>query len=144
MASRRGRRLVDTRILVVDTGWVIAAESQPRAAMAFRKKATEKDLVVAIPAIVALEVVAGTTNRARTNRALNTLTTVPLSHELAVRAGELKAAVRGATGEDLGFNDPQVAATAEAHSGVVLTGDRHDFEKLRDAGAGIEPQPLPF
>jgi predicted nucleic acid-binding protein len=144
MAGRQVR-LAQSRALIVDTGWIIAAERNSRAAMVFRKRLAQEELLLAFPAVVAVEAIAGSTNQVVTRRELNNLLSIPLDFDLAVRSGALQAAVRRLTGQDVGSNDPQVAATAEASSGVIYTGDSADFQALRSAGAQIEEaRPLPF
>jgi predicted nucleic acid-binding protein len=138
----------------VDTGWIIAAEGNVRAAVAHLKAATMAGQVLSVLPVTIVEARQRTGHLPRIDFLLSRLRAESILPEDGTRASELlreagrqagsSAAAQSKRVHEIGTNDALVAAAAERLGGIVYTADPRHFEWLRDAGAAIVVEAIPF
>jgi predicted nucleic acid-binding protein len=111
--------------LTFDTGALIALEHRKRRAKEIVERALQQQQRITVPADVVGEWWRGRTNLR--DRILESVDVEPLTEELAKRAGEALASVRGAP-----LVDAIVMASAASRGDLVYTSDLDDLERLRD------------
>lgn len=112
------------RDLTFDTGALISLERRRQRMTEVFRRAQSADQRITVPTVVV-----GEWWRAKTqvrDAILEAVTLEPLSLELARRAGEAIAAVKGAT-----LVDAVVMASAASRGDIVYTSDPEDLEALR-------------
>jgi predicted nucleic acid-binding protein len=147
--ARRSR--LEQQTWVIDTGVAIAAEANMAAFQRWRKASTLRGIVIALPPVVVMEARRSSQKDATMKVALNKLQPLTFDCADANRAADLLRVVAratpnnpGAAASAVGLNDPQIAVLAEKNGGVVITDNPGDFNALRDAGAEITVEGLPF
>ncbi|HEY4028648.1 MAG TPA: PIN domain-containing protein [Candidatus Dormibacteraeota bacterium] len=134
----------------MDTGWVIAAERDPRRARQHIAALTRLGQVMVVSPIVIVEARQRAGDIGRVDTVLARLEQESITPQDARRASDpLREAGRQSTDphrrvRDIGMADALVAALAERLGGIVYTGDSQHMEWLRDAGARITVAPVPF
>lgn len=121
---------------VLDTGFLIDVMRGNEGATAALPGLMEGYSPVAISAITVMELHHGiprsTFPRKETSRiarALAAVTTYPITHELAAKAGEIDGALVD-EGRAIGVHDALIAATALAYDEPVLTRNRKHFGRV--------------
>jgi len=134
----------------VDTGWVIAAERDPRRARQHIAALTRLGQVMVVSPIVIVEARQRAGDVGRVDTVLARLEQESITPQDGRRASDLlrEAGRQGADPHqrvhEIGLADALVAALAERLGGIVYTGDPRHMERLRDAGARITVTPVPF
>jgi len=116
--------------ITFDTGALIALEHRRQRMKAIVEHALAKDQPITVPADVV-----GEWWRGRTDLRDNILDSVdvePLTEAVAKRAGEARAAIKGAT-----LVDAIVMASAASRGDVVYSSDLEDLERLRRYFPGV-------
>lgn len=115
------------RLLILDSGAVIALARGDQRVRAFLARALQARAPIEIPVVVVAETVRGGPRDAPVHRILKTVGSIPEMHEIHGRtAGRLLGAARLASTVDALV----VAHAVEAGGAHVLTGDRDDLERL--------------
>ena len=136
--------------MTVDTGWVIAAERDPRRARMHIAALTKLGQVMVVSPVVVVEARQRAGNIGRIDMVLARLEQESITPEDGRRASELLREAGRQSGDphqrvhEIGLADALVAAFAERMGGIVYTGDPQHLEWLRDAGARITMMPVPF
>lgn len=139
MARPRRRQRLTPRLLVLDSGAVIALSRGDARARAFLQRARELMVPVEVPVVVVAETLRGGPSDAPVHRVLKAIGSVPAARESHGRtAGELLGAARSTSTIDALV----VAHAVEAGGADILTGDRDDLERL--AGRHPEVRVLPL
>ncbi len=137
-------------IVTFDTGWVIGAEKNPRAARRHIAALTQLNQIAIIIPPVHVE------SLSRAQDPVATRVAIARIREEAVLPvdGHRAAALLRAAGaqsvdphrriHEIGTNDALVAAVAERVGGIVYTSDPTHMHWLRDAGARITVMPVPL
>jgi predicted nucleic acid-binding protein len=112
--------------LTLDSGALIAFERVDRKVMLHLKEAELRGLELTIPTAVIVEVWRGEARSARVASLLSAAIVEPLSEELARRAGEALATVKGASVVDV-----VVMSSAAQRNDRVLTADLDDLQRLQ-------------
>ncbi len=113
--------------LVYDAGALIAADGNDRRMWAIHRRALERGVVPRIPAAVVTEAWR-TTRQANVARLLAGSDVAALHRPRAMRAGQLLGRARG---DDA--IDATVVQLASERGDAVVTGDRHDLERIAEA-----------
>jgi predicted nucleic acid-binding protein len=124
----------------VDTGWVIAAERDPRRAHLHIAALTRLGQVLVVSPIVIVEARQRAGDVGRVDMVLARLEQETITPQDGRRASE--DAHRRV--HEIGMADALVAALAERLGGIVYTGDPQHMAWLRDAGARITVTSVPF
>ena len=111
--------------LTLDSGALIGVERSDRRVMTALKLALSRAEEVTVPSVVVTEVWRGGPRSARIARLLGACVSHPVSEDLAKRAGQALAAVRGS-----GAIDAIVMASAAERGDAVLTSDADDLRPL--------------
>lgn len=136
--------------MTVDTGWVIAAERDPRRARQHIAALTRLGQVLVVSPVVIVEARQRAGDVGRVDTVLTRLAQESVTPQDGRRASDLlREAGRQSTDahrrvHDIGLADALVAALAERLGGIVYTGDPQHMEWLRDAGARITVMPVPI
>lgn len=136
--------------MTVDTGWVIAAERNIAAAFRHLKAMTLSGQVLVISPGVVVEAVRSAGSLTALDPVLSRLQPEDTVFADGRRAAQLmRQAARistdaRATMDRLSAVDGLVAAMAERLGGIVYTGDPGDLNLLRQAGARIVVERVPF
>jgi predicted nucleic acid-binding protein len=113
-------------MITFDTGALIAIERRDRAMLAFFAELVEQRAKITIPTCVVGEWWRG--QRGKLARILDAARIEPLTLPLAKLSGQVLAAVPGAT-----LVDAIVVASAAQRGDLVVTSDRDDLGRIRDA-----------
>lgn len=139
MARSRRLRGLSPRLLVLDSGAVIALSRGDSRARAFLQRARELMVPVEVPVVVLAETLRGGRGDAAVHRVLKAVGPVPATREAHGRtAGKLLGAARSTSTIDALV----VAHAIEAGGADVLTGDREDLERLSARHPGVRVLPL--
>ncbi len=144
MAGARGRQDLTPRLLILDSGAVIALSRGESRARAFLARALELGVPVEVPVVVVAETVRGRRRDAGVHRVLNAVDAVPTTtEEIGRTAGRLLGEAKSkATADAL-----VVAQAVEAGGAHVLTSDPEDLEllaaphpevRIQNLGAGVK------
>lgn len=138
--ARSGRhRRLSPRLLVLDSGAVIALSRGEARARAFLQRARELMVPVEVPVVVLAETLRGGRGDAAVHRVLKAVGPAPAMREAHGRtAGKLLGAARSTSTIDALV----VAHAVEAGGADVLTGDREDLERLAARHPGVRVLPL--
>jgi predicted nucleic acid-binding protein len=134
----------------VDTGWVIAAERDPRRARLHIAALTRLGQVMAVSPIVIVEARQRAGDLGRVDDVLARLEQESITPQDGRRASDLLRDAGRQSGDphhrvhEIGLADALVAVLAERLGGIVYTGDAQHPGWLRDAGARITVVPVPF
>jgi predicted nucleic acid-binding protein len=134
----------------VDTGWVIAAERDPRAARQHIAALTRLGQVMVVSPIVIVEARQRAGDVGRVDAVLARLEQETITPQDGRRASDLLREAGRQSGDahrrihEIGLADALIAALAERLGGIVYTGDPEHMQWLRDAGARITVQRVPF
>jgi predicted nucleic acid-binding protein len=134
----------------VDTGWVIAASRNPTAARRHIAALTRLGQVLVASPIVVVESRQRAADLGPIEVILSQLEQEALLPEDGRRASDLlRAAGRQSSDpssriHEIGTADALIAAMAERIGDIVYTADPTHMEWLRDAGADVTVQPVPF
>lgn len=127
------------RLLILDSGAVIALARGDHKVRAFLARAIKARALIEIPVVVVAETIRGGPRDAPVHRILKTLGSVPETREAHGRtAGRLLGAARSASTVDALV----VAHAVEAGGAHILTGDRDDLERLAAPHPEVWIQPL--
>lgn len=138
-----------TRV-TVDTGWVIAAERDPRRARLHIAALTRLGQVMVVSPIVILEARQRAGDVGRIDMVLARLEHETITGQDGRRASDLLREAGRQSGDphrrvhEIGLADSLVAVLAERLGGIVYTADPQHLGWLRDAGARITVMPVPF
>ena len=139
MAPARRTDRQAPRLLILDSGAVIALSRGDHKVRAFLAHALKARAPIEIPVVVVAETVRGGPRDAPIHRMLKTVGSVPETREVHGRtAGRLLGAARSASTVDALV----VAHAVEAGGGQILTGDREDLERLAAPHPEVWIQPL--
>lgn len=139
MARSRRRERLTPRLLVLDSGAVIALSRGDARARAFLQRARELMVPVEVPVVVLAETLRGGPRDAPVHRVLKAIGSVPATRESHGRtAGKLL----GAAGSTSTIDALVVAQAVEAGGAAILTGDREDIERLAAGHPGVRVLPL--
>jgi predicted nucleic acid-binding protein len=136
--------------VTVDTGWVIAAERDPRRARLHIAALTRLGQVMVVSPIVIVEARQRARDVDRIDVVLARLEQESITPQDGRRASDLLREAGRQSGNahrrvhEIGSADALVAALAERLGGIVYTGDPQHLGWLRDAGAQITVMPVPF
>jgi len=136
--------------VTVDTGWVIAAERDPRRARLHLAALTGLGQVLVVSPVVIVEARQRAGDVGRVDYILARLEQESITPEDGRRASDLLREAGRQSGDphrrvhQIGLADTLVAALAERLCGIVYTGDPQHLGWLRDAGARITVVPVPF
>jgi predicted nucleic acid-binding protein len=136
--------------VTVDTGWVIAAERDPRRARQHIAALTRLGQVLVVSPIVIVEARQRAGDVGRVDVVLAHLEQESITPDDGRRASDLLREAGRQSGDahrrvhEIGLADALVAALAERLGGIVYTGDPEHMGWLRDAGARITVMPVPF
>lgn len=138
--ARSGRpRDLSPRLLVLDSGAVIALSRGNARARAYLQRARELMVPVEVPVVVLAETLRGGRGDAAVHRVLKAVGPAPATREAHGRtAGKLLGAARSTSTIDALV----VAHAIEAGGADVLTGDREDLERLAARHPGVRVLPL--
>ena len=127
------------RLLILDSGAVIALVRGDHKVRAFLARAIKARALIEIPVVVVAETVRGGPRDAPVHRLLKTVGSVPEAREVHGRtAGRLLGAARSASTMDALV----VAHAIEAGGAHILTGDLDDLERLASPHPEVWIQPL--
>lgn len=138
-----------TRV-TVDTGWVIAAERDPRRARLHIAALTRLGQVMVVSPVVIVEARQRAVDVGRVDVVLARLEQESITPEDGRRASDLLREAGRQSGNphrrihEIGLADALVAALAERLGGIVYTCDPLHLGWLREAGARITVVPVPF
>jgi predicted nucleic acid-binding protein len=138
-----------TRV-TVDTGWVIAAERDPRRARLHIAALTRLGQVMVVSPIVTVEARQRAGDVGRVDVVLARWEQESITPQDGRRAGDLlREAGRQSSDphrrvHEIGLADALVAVLAERLGGIAYTGDPQNLGRLRDAGARITVMPVPL
>lgn len=139
MARSRQLERLSPRLLVLDSGAVIALSRGDAGARAFLQRARELMVPVEVPVVVLAETLRGGPRDAAVHRVLKAIGTVPATRESHGRtAGKLL----GAAGSTSTIDALVVAQAIEAGGADILTGDREDLERLAAGHPEVRVLPL--
>jgi predicted nucleic acid-binding protein len=136
--------------VTVDTGWVIAAERDPRRARLHIAALTRLGQVLVVSPIVIVEARRRAGDVGRVDVVLARLEQESITPQDGRRASELLREAGRQSGDahrrvhEIGLADALVAALAERLGGIVYTADPQHPGWLRDADARITVVPVPF
>jgi predicted nucleic acid-binding protein len=136
--------------VTVGTGWVIAAERDPRRARLHIAALTRLGQVMVVSPIVIVEARQRAGDVGRVDMVLARLEQETITPQDGRRASELLREAGRQSNDahrrihEIGLADALVAVLAERLGGIVYTGDPQHMAWLRDAGARITVMPVPF
>jgi predicted nucleic acid-binding protein len=134
----------------VDTGWVIAASRNPTAARRHIAALTRVGQVLVASPIVVVESRQRAADLGPVEVILASLEHEAVLPEDGRRASDLlreagrQSPDSSARIHEIGTADALIAAMAERIGGIVYTADPTHMKWLRDAGADLTIQPIPF
>lgn len=128
--ARSRARQAKRRLIVLDTGALIALERRRQRMLSVWKHARDRRVPMLVPGAVVSEWWRGRTDVR--NDLLAAVTVVPVDERVGRASGEALAAITGAT-----TVDAIVMAIAAAHDAVVYTSDVDDLEHLRAYFPGV-------
>jgi predicted nucleic acid-binding protein len=136
--------------VTVDTGWLIAAERDPRRARLHIAALTRLGQVMVVSPVVIVEARQRAGDAGRVDVVLARLEQEGITPEDGRRASDLLRDAGRQSGDpdrrvhEFGLADALVTALAERLGGIVYTCDPEHLGWLRDAGAQITVAPVPF